>query len=168
MPRMRLPICLVALSLLVACKPGLRRDPAPQPKPTTPIAAPTPAGLMGRWILSPGDSVIPDRAPADEKAKADDTKDATPKEGEARTSPAGAVLTLGEGGVMIAREGDFVRRGLWKFENGSLRIVVEPPPRRLEMGFVPVIEGDRLTLNGADEMVLVYHRDPFVGVGAAP
>lgn len=165
---MRAPIRLIAISLLVACKPGLHRDPAPQPKPTTPVTAPTPAGLMGRWILSPGDSVIPERAPADDAAKADDTKDTTPKDGEARTSPAGAVLTLGENGVMIAREGDFVRRGLWKFEDGSLRIVVEPPPRRLEMGFVPVIEGDRLTLNGADEMVLVYHRDPFIGVGAAP
>jgi len=46
--------------------------------------------------------------------------------------------------------------------------VVEPPPRRLEMGFLPVIEADRLTLNGADEMVLVYHRDPFIAVGATP
>lgn len=165
---MRVLPSLIAVALLVACKPGLRREPAPQPKPTTPVVAPTPAGLTGRWILSPGDSVIPDRATADEKAKADDAKDAPSKEGEPRTSPAGAVLTLGEGGVMIAREGDFVRRGLWKFEDGSLRIVVEPPPRRLEMGFVPVIEGDRLTLNGADEMVLVYHRDPFIGVGAAP
>ncbi|MFM7798089.1 MAG: hypothetical protein ACKPBA_03800 [Planctomycetota bacterium] len=165
---MRVPHLLLTAALLVACKPGLHRDPAPTPKPTTPMVPPTPAGLTGRWIFSPGDSVIPDRAPATDTQAADDAKDAAMKEGEARTSPAGAVLTLGEGGVMIAREGDFVRRGLWKFENGSLRIVVEPPPRRLEMGFLPEIEADRLTLNGADEMVLVYHRDPFIGVGATP
>ena len=160
---MRFPLPLLVATLLVACKPGLHRDPAPQPKQAAEAVAPTPAGLVGRWILSPGDSVIPDRA-----AAGDDAKDAEVKDGGTRTSPAGAVLTLGEGGVMIAREGDFVRRGLWKFENGSLRIVVEPPPRRLEMGFLPELAGDRLTLNGADEMVLVYHRDPFVGVGAAP
>ena len=168
MMRMRFPLPLLAAALLAACKPGLHRDPAPQPKPTTPAVAPTPAGLMGRWILSPGDSVIPERKAATDDAKADDSKEAASKEADARTSTAGAVLTLGENGVMIAREGDFVRRGLWKFDNGSLRIVVEPPPRRLEMGFVPEIGGDRLTLNGADGMVLVYHRDPFIGVGATP
>lgn len=106
--------------------------------------------------------MIPDRA----EGEGDGAE--APKETGPRTSPAGAVLTLGEGGAMVAREGEFVRRGLWKFENGTLRIVVEPPPRRLEMGFIPEIEGDRLTLNGADGLLLVYHRDPFVGVGASP
>lgn len=168
MTRMRFPTLLLAAMLLAACKPGLHREPAPQPKTATPATAPTPAGLVGRWILSPGDSVIPVRASATDEAKGDETSDKTAKDSDARTSPAGAVLTLGEGGVMVAREGEFVRRGLWKFENGTLRIVVEPPPRRLEMGFVPEIEGDRLTLNGAEGMLLVYHRDPFLGVGAAP
>lgn len=164
MDPMRLSVSCLAAAMLVACKPGLHRDPAPQPKAkaTTPA---TPAGLVGRWILSPGDSVIPERRSDD---AGDQAATEAPKDDAARTSPAGAVLTLGENGVMVAREGDFVRRGLWKFENGGLRIVVEPPPRRLEMGFVPLIEGDRLTLEGADEMVLVYHRDPFLGVGNAP
>jgi len=78
------------------------------------------------------------------------------------------VLTLGAGGNMTSRQGDFIRRGTWKFDGSSLRIAIEPPPRRLDMGFVPLIEPGRLLLQGADEMLLVYHRDPFVGVGASP
>jgi hypothetical protein len=83
-------------------------------------------------------------------------------------SPAGAVLVLANGGMMSAHEGDFIRKGSWKFDGASLRIVVEPPPRRIEMGFVPTIEGSQLTLTGADNIVLVYLRDPFIAVQAAP
>ena len=36
------------------------------------------------------------------------------------------------------------------------------------MGFVPTIEGSQLTLSGADNLVLVYLRDPFIAVQAAP
>ena len=39
---------------------------------------------------------------------------------------------------------------------------------RIEMGFVPTIEGSQLTLSGADNLVLVYLRDPFIAVQAAP
>lgn len=65
---------------------------------------------------------------------------------------------------MFAHEGDFIRKGTWKFDGASLRIVVEPPPRRIEMGFVPSIDGSELTLTGADGMLLVYHHDPFIAV----
>jgi hypothetical protein len=77
-------------------------------------------------------------------------------------------VVLANGGMMSAHEGDFIRKGSWKYDGTSLRIVVEPPPRRIEMGFVPTIEGSQLTLTGADNMVLVYLRDPFIAVQAAP
>lgn len=134
------------------------------------------AGLVGRWIFSPGDSTLPEAV--DGKGSRGDTKEGDASEAAAKTearpdtaggaSPAGAVLSMAEGGVMFAREGDFVRRGLWKYDGATLRIVVEPPPRRLEMGFAPTIQGDRLTLTGADGMVLTYHRDPFVAPGRSP
>jgi len=114
-------------------------------------------GLMGRWILNPGDCVLP-------KLADQELRDAS----ETIVSPAGAVLTLAESGSMIAREGEFVRRGTWKYDGTSLRIIVEPPPRRIEMGFIPVLQADRLTLNGADGMVLVYQRDPFIAVNNTP
>ena len=69
---------------------------------------------------------------------------------------------------MTSRQGDFIRRGTWKFDGTTLRLVVEPPPRRLEMGFLPLVETDRLTLQGAEGLVLVYHRDPFIGVDHHP
>lgn len=160
--------------LLAACA-----APKPTTKPTTAAletAAPQGAGsaFVGRWIFSPGDSALPEdaaTAPADKDAGsgADAKKSSAVAEAAARgTSPAGAVLSLGEGGVMFAREGDFIRRGLWKHDGVTLRLIVEPPPRRLEMGFAPAIEGDRLTLTGAAGMVLVYHRDPFVAAGRVP
>ena len=83
----------------------------------------------------------------------------------------GSLLTeacRGEGGVMLAREGDFVRRGIWKFDGRSLRIIVEPPPRRIEMGLIPELAGDRLTLTGVEDLVLVYHRDHFIAPRPAP
>lgn len=157
--------------LLVACA---------SPKPVTP--APEAAvlqaggtGFVGRWIFSPGDSTLPEQPAATDAKDTKATKDAddSKKDGAAPdtaargTSPAGAVLSLAEGGVMFAREGEFVRRGLWKFDGATLRLIVEPPPRRLEMGFATAMEGDRLTLTGTAGMVLVYHREPFVAAGSA-
>lgn len=167
------PRALVLLSiLLVACA-------SPKPVAPVPEAATLQAGgsgFVGRWIFSPGDSTLPEQPAAPKDAKdtkaakdADDAKkDGAASDAAARgTSPAGAVLSLAEGGVMFAREGEFVRRGLWKFDGATLRLIVEPPPRRLEMGFATTLEGDRLTLTGAAGMVLVYHREPFVAAGNA-
>lgn len=155
---------LAALSLCVASLAGCLNTPKPKPPPEfktapkpEPTVAATTAALAGRWILSPGDCEMPESAEKNDR----DGKDAF-------VSPAGAVLVLANGGVMLAHEGDFIRKGSWKFDGGSLRIVVEPPPRRIEMGFVPTIEGDRLTLTGADKLVLVYHRDPFIAVTSEP
>lgn len=114
----------------------------------------TTEALAGRWILSPGDCHMP-------------ATEAPTEEGSL-VSPAGTVLTLGAAGGMTSRQGEFIRRGTWKFDGTTLRLAVEPPPRRLDMGFVPVLEADRLTLQGADEMVLVYHRDPFIAVERGP
>lgn len=110
---------------------------------------------MGRWILVPGDCVTP--APADAEV---DTA------AKAVVSPAGAVLVLAAGGGMSAQQDDFIRKGTWKFDGTTLRIVVEPPPRRIEMGFNPSVEAGELRLTGADGLVLVYHRDPFIAVQA--
>jgi len=110
--------------------------------------------LTGRWVLSPGDC----RMPPSEAAE----------DGAAIVSPAGNVLTLAASGAMTSRQGDFVRRGTWKFDGSTLKIAVEPPPRRLDMGFIPTLEQGRLLLVGAEEMLLVYHRDPFVGVDHTP
>jgi hypothetical protein len=112
--------------------------------------------LVGRWIFSPGDStlVAPARGEAAE---------------EATESPAGSTLALGEGGVMTARAGDFVRRGTWKANSGMLRMIIDPPPERRELNLTVQLEVDRLTLTGDDGLVLVYHRDPFVALpGNAP
>ena len=172
MARMRRSFALLACALPMACTPP---KPVPPP-PTAPILQARGAGLVGRWIFSPGDSTLP--AAGEAKAAEGEAKEGDAKQGSsggdamsaaaAGVSPAGAVLSMAEGGVMFAREGDFVRRGLWKYDGATLRIVVEPPPRRLEMGFAPAIEGDRLTLSGVEGMVLVYHRDPFVAPGRAP
>jgi hypothetical protein len=155
---------LLAMLLCVAPLAGCLNTPKPKPPPEfktapkpEPTVAATTAALMGRWILSPGDCVMSESAEKTER----DAK-------EPFVSPAGAVLVLANGGMMLAHEGDFIRKGSWRFEGASLRIVVEPPPRRIEMGFVPTIEGDQLTLTGADKMVLVYHRDPFIAVKAEP
>ncbi len=113
-------------------------------------------GMVGRWILSPGDSHIPSDTEID--------PDSTAANAEPLVSPAGSVLTLAENGTMIAREGEFIRRGNWRFDGATLRISVEPPPRKLDMGFIPVVQTDRLTLTGTEGMVLVYHRDPFIAV----
>lgn len=149
------------LALPLGCSAPTKASSKPAPKAPAGAAAEevraakvTTEALMGRWILSPGDCHLP-------------ASEASTEEGPL-VSPAGAVLTLGAGGGMTSRQGDFVRRGTWKFEGGTLRLAVEPPPRRLDMGFVPVLEPDRLVLQGAEEMVLVYHRDPFVGVEHAP
>jgi hypothetical protein len=174
MPRMRRSLSPLLLAFIASCTPA---KPVPPPA-NAPILQAGGAGLVGRWIFSPGDSTVPDTANESRKpdAKADAAKDGdaradAPKADDAAahgTSPAGAVLSLAEGGVMFAREGDFVRRGLWKFDGATLRLIAEPPPRRLEMGFAPAVEGDRLTLTGAAGMVLVYHRDPFIAPGRAP
>jgi len=171
MRAMRGSIAPIALLALAAC--ATVRKPAPQAVPKVPAASAAsdadairPKDLVGRWVFSPGDSNVPE--PPEETTKPDpESKDAAP-ETPSRTSPAGAVLTLGEGGVMLAREGDFVRRGIWKLDGRSLRIVVEPPPRRLEMGLIPALTGDRLVLEGANEMLLVYHRDHFIAPRSSP
>jgi hypothetical protein len=157
---------LLALAL-AAC--ATVRKPAPQAIPKVPAANATTtsetirtADLVGRWVFSPGDSVVPEPTRVDDEAGSDEAATG------ALVSPAGAVLTLGEGGSMLAREGDFVRRGIWKFDGATLRIIVEPPPRRLEMGLIPELSADRLTLVGTDDMSLVYHRDPFIAPGRAP
>lgn len=149
-------VLLLCAAPLAGCLNSPKPKPPPEfktaPKPEPTVSA-TSAALMGRWILSPGDCVMPESAEKSER----DAK-------EPFVSPAGAVLVLANGGMMLAHEGDFVRKGSWKFDGASLRIVVEPPPRRIEMGFVPTIEGSQLTLTGADKMVLVYLRDPFIAV----
>ena len=122
----------------------------PNAKITSNIDAPTPQ-LVGRWIFSPGDSTL-----------AQDPKAA--KSDEAIDSPAGATLSLGEGGVVTARAGDFVRRGTWKVSAGTLKMIIDPPPERRELSFVPRVEIDQLTLQGSDGSVLVYLRDPFVAL----
>jgi hypothetical protein len=167
---MRRSHALFLLSTLVAC--ATVRKPAPQAIPKVPAASATTeadtiraSDLVGRWVFSPGDSNVPEPAPADASKETAVETEATPT---TVTSPAGAVLTLGEGGVMLARQGDFIRRGIWKLDGQSLRIIVEPPPRRLEMGVIPSLVGDRLALEGADEMLLVYHRDPFIAPGPRP
>jgi hypothetical protein len=105
--------------------------------------------LVGRWIFSPGDS----SAPKDPKAQVKD---------EVIESPLGASVSLGEGGIMTARVAELVRRGTWKVSSGSLKIIIDPPPERKELSFVPLVEMDQLTLTGADGFVLVYHRDTFI------
>ncbi len=122
----------------------------PNAKITSNIDAPTPQ-LVGRWIFSPGDSSL-----------AQDPKAA--KSDEAIESPAGASLSLGEGGVVTARAGDFVRRGTWKVSAGTLKMIIDPPPERRELSFVPRVEIDQLTLQGSDGSILVYLRDPFVAL----
>jgi len=107
--------------------------------------------LVGRWIFSPGDSSL-----------AQDPKAAKPD--DAIESPAGATLSLGEGGVVTARAGEFVRRGTWKVSAGTLKMIIDPPPERRELSFVPRVEKDQLTLQGSDGSVLVYLRDPFVAL----
>ena len=153
-------VLMLSAASLAGCLNSPKQKPPPEfktaPKPEPTVAA-TSAALMGRWILSPGDCVMPESAETTER----DAK-------EPFVSPAGAVLVLANGGMMSAHEGDFIRKGSWKFDGTSLRIVVEPPPRRIEMGFVPTIEGSQLTLSGADNLVLVYLRDPFIAVQAAP
>ena len=151
---------LILPLLCVASLAGCLNTPKPKPPPEfksapkpEPVVVATSAALMGRWILSPGDCVMPETA---DKAERESK--------EAVVSPAGAVLVLANGGVMFAHEGDFIRKGTWKFDGTSLRIVVEPPPRRIEMGFFPSIENGALTLSGADGLVLVYHHDPFIAV----
>ena len=122
----------------------------PNAKITSNIDAPTPQ-LVGRWIFSPGDSSL---AQDPNAAKSD----------EAIESPAGATLSLGEGGVVTARVGDFVRRGTWKVSAGTLKMIIDPPPERRELSFVPRVEIDQLTLQGPDGSILVYLRDPFVAL----
>lgn len=162
MPAMSRTALIPLLTLLASCA-------APRPVAPKPESQASQAGageLVGRWIFSPGDSTIP------EESAASSTKDKDAKDKDATTargvSPVGAVLSLAEGGVMFAREGDFVRRGIWKHDGVTLRLIVEPPPRRLEMGFASTIAGDRLILTGAAGMELVYHREPFVAAGRVP
>jgi hypothetical protein len=107
--------------------------------------------LVGRWIFSPGDSSISQ----DPKAV---------KQDDAIESPIGSSLSLGEGGIMTARAADFVRRGTWKISMGSLKLIIDPPPERRELTFVPLVELDRLTLTGTDGVVLVYQRDTFIAL----
>jgi hypothetical protein len=126
------------------------------PTATRPTIDPV-RGLAGRWVLAPGECVVPEG-----------TESAPEDPAGAVVSPAGNQLTLARGGAMTSRQGDFILRGTWKFDGTTLRLVVEPPPRRLEMGFLPVVEVDRLTLQGAEGLVLVYHRDPFIGVDHQP
>lgn len=147
----------VLLALLAGCRaapPSTTSGAARVPEDAVTALPVNHERLAGRWILSPGDCRMP---PSE-----------APEQGSSVVSPAGSVLTLGSGGTMTSRQGDFIRRGTWKFDGSALRIAIEPPPRRLDMGFVPVIEPGRLVLQGAEEMVLVYHRDPFVGVDHAP
>ena len=106
---------------------------------------------MGRWIFSPGDSSL-----------AHDPK--TAQSEEAIESPAGASLSLGEAGVLTARSGEFMRRGTWKVSSGTLKMIIDPPPERGELSFVPLVEKDQLTLQGNDGAILVYQRDPFVAL----
>lgn len=159
-PRMSMSVfacTLCCAACLSACSGASRSrataDDAASDTAATPNA--NPSSLMGRWILVPGDCVMPE--PTDTEA-ADASK--------AVVSPAGAVLVLAGGGGMSSHQDDFIRKGTWKFDGTTLRIVVEPPPRRIEMGFQPTVEASELRLMGADGMVLVYHRDPFIAVQA--
>jgi hypothetical protein len=86
------------------------------------------------------------------------------KQDDAIESPIGSSLSLGEGGIMTARAADFVRRGTWKISMGSLKLIIDPPPERRELSFVPLVELDRLTLTGTDGVVLVYQRDTFIAL----
>jgi hypothetical protein len=47
---------------------------------------------------------------------------------------------------------------------GSLKLIIDPPPERRELSFVPLVELDRLTLTGTDGVVLVYQRDTFIAL----
>lgn len=107
--------------------------------------------LVGRWIFSPGDSSFSQNPKA-------------VKQDDAIESPIGSTLSLGEGGIMTARAADFVRRGTWKIFSGSLKLIIDPPPERRELTFVPLVELDRLTLTGTDGVVLVYQRDTFIAL----
>jgi len=145
------------LAILVAATLAACGAPPPAvPAANRPMADPV-KGLAGRWILAPGECVVPEG-----------TESAPEDPAGPVVSPAGNQLTLARGGTMTSRQGDFIRRGTWKFDGITLRMVVEPPPRRLEMGFLPMVEVDRLTLQGAEGLVLVYHRDPFIGVDHHP
>ena len=133
---------LIVFAAACATTPGAKTavgvdEPAPQ--------------LVGRWIFSPGDSSL-----------AHDPK--TAQSEEAIESPAGASLSLGEAGVLTARSGEFVRRGTWKVSSGTLKMIIDPPPERGELSFVPLVEKDQLTLQGNDGAILVYQRDPFVAL----
>ncbi len=177
MPSMRAMRTLVVMPMvaaLAAC--ATVRKPAPQAVPKVPAESAASeaqalrsSDLVGRWVFSPGDSTVPEptREPEPKKEGESETP-ATEALPPGVVSPAGAVLTLGDGGVMLAREGEFVRRGIWKFDGRSLRIIVEPPPRRIEMGLIPELAGDRLTLTGVEDLVLVYHRDHFIAPRSAP
>lgn len=175
MRAMRAPLVIALATSLTAC--AVVRKPAPQAVPKVPARTATgeeqpieAADLVGRWVFAPGDSNVPDPEPTSggSGTNPEEAKEAKAAESPAVTSPAGSVLILAEGGVMLAREASFVRRGTWKLEAETLRIVVEPPPRRIEMGLVPEIAGDLLTLEGADDLVLVYHRDHFIPPRPAP
>ena len=123
---------------------------SPNQKIIEPVNGQTPQ-LVGRWIFSPGDSSFSQ----DPKAV---------KQDDAIESPIGSSLSLGEGGIMTARAADFVRRGTWKISMGSLKLIIDPPPERRELSFVPLVELDRLTLTGTDGVVLVYQRDTFIAL----
>lgn len=123
---------------------------SPNKKIIEPVSGQAPQ-LVGRWIFSPGDSSISQ----DPKAV---------KQDDAIESPIGSSLSLGEGGIMTARAADFVRRGTWKISMGSLKLIIDPPPERRELSFVPLVELDRLTLTGTDGVVLVYQRDTFIAL----
>ncbi len=133
---------LIGFAAACATTPGAKTavggdEPAPQ--------------LVGRWIFSPGDSSL-----------AHDPK--TAQSEEAIESPAGASLSLGEAGVLTARSGEFVRRGTWKVSSGTLKMIIDPPPERGELSFVPLVDKDQLTLRDNDGAILVYQRDPFVAL----
>lgn len=123
---------------------------SPRQKIIEPVNGETPQ-LVGRWIFSPGDSSF-----------SQDPKSV--KQDDAIESPIGSTLSLGEGGIMTARAEDFVRRGTWKISMGSLKLIIDPPPERRELSFVPLVELDRLTLTGTDGVVLVYQRDTFIAL----
>ena len=115
------PLACVLLWIVVGCSASSRTaTQAPTEPPTEGTLTVTTDRLTGRWILAPGDCRMP---PSE-----------APEQGSPVVSPAGAVLTLGAGGNMTSRQGDFIRRGTWKFDGSSLRIAIEPPPRRLNMG----------------------------------
>ena len=174
MAAMRTLVVMPLVAALTGC--AVVRKPADQAVPKVPQASAASeaqalrtSDLVGRWVFSPGDSSVPEPASEPEPRKEGDATDAPAETAPSGVvSPAGAVLTLGEGGVMLAREGDFVRRGIWKFDGRSLKIIVEPPPRRIEMGLIPELAADRLTLTGVEDLVLVYHRDHFIAPRSSP